>query len=126
MVYYDRIKTWLEHNNFPTRKDAENYIKIHGGWSSGVEDTLDFVYGNEQNLPDFIQLEPATPLEELQGIRQPTSLEEERIDRQVEEETEVEKQLLGEPVEPEPVEPEVVQQNIIRRLRRFLGSIFSG
>ena len=125
MVYYDKIKTWLDHQNFPTRQDAENYVKIHGGWSKGFEDTLDFIYGNEQNLPNFIELEPATPLEELQGIRQPTSIQEERIEREVEEETEVEKQMLG--TETSPVEqPLEESQTVTRRLRSFIARLFGG
>ena len=122
MVRYNRIENWIHNNHFPDRESAETYIKIHGGWSSGVEQALDFVFGNKQNVPDFIEEQPS-PLEELQGIREPTGIQELQQEREVSEVKEELKQVEGTAPETQQVEQ---QQSVIRRLQKFLANIFGG
>lgn len=119
MVYYERIRDWVLKSQFPDRESVETYVAIHGGTSSGMNDTLDFLFGKKGNIPQ--QQEPVSPLEELQGIREPTSIQELQQEKVIEDTREQLSQDEG--IAPNTQQAEQ-QETIIRRLRRFLGSIF--
>ncbi len=123
MTRYTKIENWINSNHFPDRQSVESYISIHGGKSSGMDSALDFIFGNTGNLPEFIELQPVTPLESLQGVREPTTLQEVQQEREVEEVKDILQQAEGTAPDTQDVEQ---QQSVVRRLRRFLGAIFGG
>lgn len=92
---------------------------IHGGKSAAMDATLDFVFGNKGQVAE--EIKPVSPLEELQGVREPTSIEEMQQEKNIEDTKQELSQSEG--IAPQTQQAEQ-QETIIKRLRRFLGSIF--
>lgn len=129
MVYYPRIEQWIHSNAFPDRASVEAYIAIHGGKSSGMDDTLDFIFGSKSQLTqeqyvEALEQQPVTPqtlFEELTGVKQPQSLEEIRGTTDLQSEIlRRAEQAQAQNIPQEPPSPE----NIAQRLRKFLSSLF--
>ena len=119
-----RIQDWISSSNFPDRKSVEDYVRLHGGWSASMEATLDFVFGKTGDTPIVENPIQVSPLEELQGIKEPTNVQEMQQERDVEEIKQELKQSEG---QAPAITPQVEQQQtIIRRLRNYISRIFGG
>lgn len=122
---HQNIIDWINKSNFPDRNAVETYVALHGGKSAAMDASIDFVFGAKgEPAQEAIPETPVSPLEELQGLREPTTVEQIREEDTIQETRNTLEQTEGSAPD---IAPEVEQQeNVIRRLRRYLASLLGG